>query len=106
MKLRVVHNTFSHVRSRDFYHTCYCLSGLSLSQHCVSKTINITRSNADIIVSSTSCIIMFYNNYNIFTDVKTKLIYQQKVYFEISVNSLTLGDAIIVYHLTYTNKLL
>ena len=22
------------VRSRDFYHTCYCLSGLSVCQHC------------------------------------------------------------------------
>ena len=31
-------------RSKDFYHTCYCLSGLSVSQHCFGeeKVINIT----------------------------------------------------------------
>uniref|UniRef100_A0A4W3I1Z1 Protein farnesyltransferase subunit beta n=1 Tax=Callorhinchus milii TaxID=7868 RepID=A0A4W3I1Z1_CALMI len=26
-------------KSRDFYHTCYCLSGLSLAQHCVGGNI-------------------------------------------------------------------
>lgn len=24
-------------KHRDFYHTCYCLSGLSVCQHCMSK---------------------------------------------------------------------
>ena len=31
-------------KTRDFYHTCYCLSGLSTSQHCFGgkKTVNIS----------------------------------------------------------------
>ena len=40
-------------KTRDFYHTCYCLSGLSLSQHCFadSKTINVTEDDGCVLVS-------------------------------------------------------
>lgn len=28
------------LRSRDFYHTCYCLSGLSIAQHFGNKDLH------------------------------------------------------------------
>lgn len=41
-------------KSKDFYHTCYCLSGLSASQHCFGskRVINISGDEAAILVSS------------------------------------------------------
>ena len=42
-----------HFRTRDFYHTCYGLSGLSVSQHCLDgKIVNITEDKSDILVRS------------------------------------------------------
>ena len=40
-------------RSRDFYHTCYCLSGLSIAQHCYGNKniVNICLDSESILVS-------------------------------------------------------
>ena len=47
------HNLLILPRSKDFYHTCYCLSGLSVSQHCFGeeKVINITGDSNNELVS-------------------------------------------------------
>lgn len=39
-------------KTKDFYHTCYCLSGLSVSQHCFGnkETVNITDDSDAILV--------------------------------------------------------
>ena len=39
-------------RTPDFYHTCYCLSGLSVAQHCYGngKIIDITNNPDSILV--------------------------------------------------------
>lgn len=41
-------------RARDFYHTCYCLSGLSVAQHCYGNKniVNITLDSDSVLVSS------------------------------------------------------
>ena len=45
---------FSLSRARDFYHTCYCLSGLSVAQHCYGNKniVNITLDSDSVLVSS------------------------------------------------------
>lgn len=39
-------------KGRDYYHTCYCLSGLSVSQYCFGgkETINITDNKKDLLI--------------------------------------------------------
>ncbi|XP_013633201.1 protein farnesyltransferase subunit beta-like [Brassica napus] len=38
-------------KPRDFYHTCYCLSGLSVAQHAWSKDKDTPPLNSDILGS-------------------------------------------------------
>ncbi len=40
-------------RMRDFYHTCYCLSGLSVAQHCygTNNTVTISLDPETVLVS-------------------------------------------------------
>ncbi len=44
-------------KSRDFYHSCYCLSGLAVSQHCFGtigkeRIVDITNNPDSILVRS------------------------------------------------------
>ena len=45
---------FFYNRYRDFYHTCYCLSGLSVSQHChnTDTVQTITVDSESVLVSA------------------------------------------------------
>lgn len=41
-------------RPRDFYHTCYTLSGLSVAQHCLKDTPTVVGNSSNLLVSVTT----------------------------------------------------
>ncbi|CAN0441763.1 unnamed protein product, partial [Ectocarpus sp. 13 AM-2016] len=41
-------------RPRDFYHTCYTLSGLSVAQHCLSESPAVMGNSSNLLVSRPS----------------------------------------------------
>lgn len=52
------------LRSRDFYHTCYCLSGLSIAQHFGNQDLHnelILGRDDNRLVGNTECTVLYTN---------------------------------------------
>lgn len=52
-------------KSRDFYHTCYCLSGLSVCQHASLKDADSSPAMQDVLGSYSNLLEAIHPLYNV-----------------------------------------